>query len=569
LNYQDILKQKENNITRIDETIKFLRENFDGLDKYDSKYGQLIVLLNKEKRLYSNLDKSDSDVFYNELREIKRQISFKISEIKSKKTEVFEELSHKNKIQSSEKVLEKNIRNIEKELCENKYFRYYLSGQKHKECIINNFSLFLKETFSNCKFIDTKQGIILTLLDEERKCNDISKIIRIKNVIAYQILEIKKEISNSFCEESIKDKFAKAKISDEYIINKKKELQNKEALRIKNKLLSDEYFEYYLTNSFEERSVKDYFNALLKFHPLILSSISLVSVICFFVYYGLFIGYFPALSGSDVFYFGGLIFSIIFVISIITILPIFFYPEYCKTKKNIKLILTISMPSILIYIYLVFIADLSIYWAIFTAVIICIITFFLVYGAFKTKDYICDNLLNQISTIIVIFVVIISLEILKNHMPCKIIKLIVNLLSISFLMSFVIPLGFLFYMQGFYKVGGYKFILISFIIITPLYLFVKLTGNIANSLEIANVEYQYLTIEKNALGVLPENICKNGKYCDDSKTYYDKNETSGVTKLYNIKALSTLGKFYYLETKDGVKFELDASKIISREKQER
>lgn len=107
MNYQDILKQKENNITRIDETIKFLRENFDGLDKYDSKYGQLIVLLNKEKRLYSNLDKSDSDVFYNELREIKRQISFKISEIKSMKTEVFEELSHKNKIQSSEKVLEK------------------------------------------------------------------------------------------------------------------------------------------------------------------------------------------------------------------------------------------------------------------------------------------------------------------------------------------------------------------------------------------------------------------------------------------------------------------------------
>ncbi len=68
----------------------------------------------------------------------------------------------------------------------------------------------------------------------------------------------------------------------------KKELQNKEALRIKNKLLSDEYFEYYLTNSFEERSVKDYFNALLKFHPLILSSISLVGMICSFLYRQLF-----------------------------------------------------------------------------------------------------------------------------------------------------------------------------------------------------------------------------------------------------------------------------------------
>ena len=46
-------------------------------------------------------------------------------------------------------------------------------------------------------------------------------------------------------------------------------------------------------------------------------------------------------------------------------------------------------------------------------------------------------------------------------------------------------------------------------------------------------------------------------------------KTNGVAKLYNIKALSTLGKFYYLETKDKVRFELDASKIISREKQER
>ena len=48
-------------------------------------------------------------------------------------------------------------------------------------------------------------------------------------------------------------------------------------------------------------------------------------------------------------------------------------------------------------------------------------------------------------------------------------------------------------------------------------------------------------------------------------TYFEKNDE--VIKLYNIKALSTLGKFYYLETNDGVKFELDASKIISRAKE--
>ena len=50
-------------------------------------------------------------------------------------------------------------------------------------------------------------------------------------------------------------------------------------------------------------------------------------------------------------------------------------------------------------------------------------------------------------------------------------------------------------------------------------------------------------------------------------TYTEKRD--GTVWLHNIKALSTLGKFYYLETKDGTRFELDASKIISRQKQER
>lgn len=170
-------------------------------------------------------------------------------------------------------------------------------------------------------------------MDEERKCNDTNKITRIKNVITYQILDIQKEISNSFCKGSIKDKFVKAKISDEFIAKKKEELLNKEALRIKNKLLSDEYFEYYLTNSFEERSVKDYFNALLKFHPLILSSISLVGMICYFVYFGSKLRYFPDLSGSDVAYVGVLLFFILTIISLFIILPCLVYPGYYENKK--------------------------------------------------------------------------------------------------------------------------------------------------------------------------------------------------------------------------------------------
>ncbi|WP_141082980.1 biotin transporter BioY [Campylobacter concisus] len=545
------------------------------------------------------MDKSDPDVFYNKLREIKRQISFKISEIKSKKTEVFEELSHKNKIQSSEKVLEKNIRNIEKELCENKYFRYYLSGQKNKECIIDDFSFFLKETFSNCKFIDTKQGIILTLLDEERKCNDTNKITRIKNVITYQILDIQKEISNSFCKGSIKDKFVKAKISDEFIAKKKEELLNKEALRIKNKLLSDEYFEYYLTNSFEERSVKDYFNALLKFHPLILSGISLISMICYFVYFCFFVRYFPALNSSEILYVGVLMFSTTTLFVAFVILPIVLYSLHYKRylEKNKKLYFSwltfiLNIPISIILLLILFIicyqclkkCELMVMWIkkIDINIITCIcfgVYTLLFFGSYRIVGWIThpERSNKQLFTCFVafflstIFSVLIAYFIGNNFIG----YMLVFLFCLFFYLMLVI--GLLFLAKDVNKEEN-KVLVKILIVAVSLFAIIYCPQYAAIIFEISNVDYKYLSIEKSVASALPEKICKNGKNknCDFNKTYYDENETSGVIKLYNIKALSTLGKFYYLETigyknKDDkeTKFELDSSKIISREKQER
>ncbi len=43
-------------------------------------------------------------------------------------------------------------------------------------------------------------------------------------------------------------------------------------------------------------------------------------------------------------------------------------------------------------------------------------------------------------------------------------------------------------------------------------------------------------------------------------------EQKDAVKLYNVKILSALGKFYYLQTKSGEKFELDSSLIISKQK---
>ncbi|OUT11007.1 hypothetical protein B9N62_08500 [Campylobacter concisus] len=45
-------------------------------------------------------------------------------------------------------------------------------------------------------------------------------------------------------------------------------------------------------------------STLLKFHPLILSGISLVGMIYYFAYFGIKVKYFPDLGGADVAYVG-------------------------------------------------------------------------------------------------------------------------------------------------------------------------------------------------------------------------------------------------------------------------
>ena len=82
--------------------------------------------------------------------------------------------------------------------------------------------------------------------------------------------------------------------------------------------------------------------------------------------------------------------------------------------------------------------------------------------------------------------------------------------------------------------------------------------------DLGNIKYKYLTVEKSMREALPIEICN--KDCNTSKTYYNEKEAKNVIKIYNIKVLSTPGKFYYLEadgnvTDKKIKFKLDASKI--------
>lgn len=48
-------------------------------------------------------------------------------------------------------------------------------------------------------------------------------------------------------------------------------------------------------------------------------------------------------------------------------------------------------------------------------------------------------------------------------------------------------------------------------------------------------------------------------------SYIDFQHDNGF-KIYNIKVLSMLGKFYYIQTKNGDKFEIDSDLIISKER---
>ncbi|WP_103630771.1 hypothetical protein [Campylobacter concisus] len=242
------------------------------------------------------LGEKDSNDFTKELKDIGYQISLKILEIKNNKINVIDEISSEDKKQILEpdKLLDENMHNIKKELYKN-FKNIFSCLFDYKESNASRVREFLEETFFNCDCKGSPQSKIIELLTSIKNNREILKNKKIKKIFNK---EVEAEI-------------AKEKFSDKFIKKKKEELLNNEAIKIKNRLLFNKLFEYYLTNFYEQKSIKDHVNALLKFHPLILSGISLISMICYFVYFGLFVGYFPALSGSDVFYFGGLIFFVI------------------------------------------------------------------------------------------------------------------------------------------------------------------------------------------------------------------------------------------------------------------
>ena len=287
-------------------------------------------------------------------------------------------------------------------------------------------------------------------------------------------------------------------------------------------------------------------------------------MIYYFAYFWFELRYFPDLSGSDVAYVGVLFFFILAFISLSIILPCLFYPGY--HKKDVGWIFFFGL-SLLPLFTLVYMATLNtiinksldvLFWFsligsfIYLIIVICT-------DKFTTFSLCKVAILTIIIAVVVNFIVVIGCFPENFSFNGWFFPSIVGL--------YLMTLAYFKGLKYFYNQNDYITPVIAISIIVIVFLSWCSLGSIANWLGMANVEYKYLSIGKSVAGALPIEICKNGKNCDTRKTHYDENETGGVIKLYNIKALSTLGKFYYLQTKDGVKFELDSSKIISRAKE--
>lgn len=360
----------------------------------------------------------------------------------------------------------------------------------------------------------------------------------------------------------------------------------------------------------ERKEEKDFLHKaldnLLSFHPLILSGISVVGMICYFVYFGFELRYFPDLGGSDVAYVGVLLFFILTIISLFIILPCLVYPGYYKNKKNktwmfyfwlsllpfftlvlaaaLNYINTNKMPfnimvyslgGSIIYLFLVILVDKKINNDKFVVCFAYTILNKTIIEDDKNNTDKIDRLITKViryivPTIFTISIVFILFFIINYSFEIEWANL--DIWFYSTMLGFsIMTLSYFKGLEYFYKKNDYKLLLVTISTVVLVTLYLLSSGAILHWLGMTNIEYKYLSIEKSAVGALPDEISKNSTNISSLKTYYDEDKISGTVKLYNIKALSTLGKFYYLETSGyknknnkEIRFELDSSKIISR-----
>ena len=168
------------------------------------------------------------------------------------------------------------------------------------------FVNFLKVNFSNCEIRSSKQARLIALLNEENDLFDrlnrtnfaeISKeLSELKERICFVILDIKDEITKDF-EDKNYEIYKGAANSDDERLEK-----------IKNELLFNSYFESRLgehSANLKANFIKECATNFFKHSNFI---VPVVSMLCYFLYFGFVIGYFPSLDSSEMIFTGILLF---------------------------------------------------------------------------------------------------------------------------------------------------------------------------------------------------------------------------------------------------------------------
>ena len=302
------------------------------------------------------------------------------------------------------------------------------------------------------------------------------------------------------------------------------------------------------------------------------SIITLLGLTPFIIYFVLNknIGYIPMPESGDIFSLlvslalAGL--SLLFILYIMPIIQIGII--FCM--RDIKGILSVFLFSIFLSVLLIILILKDISWVsknselgfiVFYAIDVLVIYIGLCVKTeshklmiFKTEQFWLLALHGFIS-IFSPFVIFLSIYIrVSNDSIESIVIVSIFILLAIILLIFLVLEKNLYYFRFWF----YAFIAINFILLC------LINDKVIQISDLGNIKYKYLNIEKSIKETLPVEICN--KDCNVSKTYYNEREADSVIKIYNVKALSTLGKFYYLEadnntTDKKVKFKLDASKI--------
>lgn len=419
------------------------------------------------------------------------------------------------------------------------------------------FVNFLKASFSCCEIRNSKQARLIALLNEESDLFDrlnrtnfaeISKrLVEIKEQIVLIVLDIKDEIKKDFSEQNYE--FYKRALSKE----------SDELEKVKNELLLNSFFESRLSEhsaNLKANFIKECVTNFFKHSNFI---VPIISVLCYFLYFGFEIGYFPSLDSSQMIFTGILLFCATAFVTVFEILLLVFVSflyqnddKKYKFKKpkflffyNSNFIYILTLISFAILAFAAF--RLNYGWGAILSLFLLSYTGVNLAVFFKDRS----KFIIYILSFLMILLFIISVIILKNSG-----FLALWILFCSFMLSFMLGVASIKETKDFSFVFYAALLLM---ILSNSILFIKYT---AQKFNIGDVDYKFLLVDKSALNALPSSLCET-----KSKEQMPCEIDEKAVKIYGIKSLCNIGKFYYLQAKDGVKFELDSSKIISRAKE--